>query len=41
MLGIEGNPLDEDLMEEIIRRGSRALVTHVGGHNPGRDDTRK
>lgn len=29
MLGIEGNPLDEDLKEEIIRRGSRALVTHL------------
>ncbi|KAL8939334.1 MAG: hypothetical protein Q9211_002788 [Gyalolechia sp. 1 TL-2023] len=29
MLGIEGNPLDEDLKDEIIRRGSRALVTHL------------
>ncbi|KAL9604855.1 MAG: hypothetical protein Q9219_000303 [cf. Caloplaca sp. 3 TL-2023] len=29
MLGIEGNPLDDDLKEEIIRRGSKALVTHL------------
>ncbi|KAL8842418.1 MAG: hypothetical protein Q9170_000546 [Blastenia crenularia] len=29
MLGIEGNPLDEELKEEIIRRGSKALVTHL------------
>ncbi|KAL9605824.1 MAG: hypothetical protein Q9179_001010 [Wetmoreana sp. 5 TL-2023] len=29
MLGVEGNPLDEDLKEEIIQRGSKALVTHL------------
>ncbi|KAI4242073.1 MAG: hypothetical protein L6R42_011116, partial [Xanthoria sp. 1 TBL-2021] len=34
MLGIEGNPLDEDLMEEIIRRGSKALVTHIRENTP-------
>ncbi|KAL9043172.1 MAG: hypothetical protein Q9180_000052 [Flavoplaca navasiana] len=34
MLGIEGNPLDEDLMEEIIRRGSRALVTQLRENTP-------
>ncbi|KAL8644110.1 MAG: hypothetical protein Q9226_007929 [Calogaya cf. arnoldii] len=34
MLGIEGNPLDEELMEEIIRRGSKALVTHLRENTP-------
>ncbi|KAI4103555.1 MAG: hypothetical protein L6R37_003772 [Teloschistes peruensis] len=29
MLGVEGNPLDEDMKDEIIRKGSRALVTHL------------
>ncbi|KAL8948128.1 MAG: hypothetical protein Q9222_005652 [Ikaeria aurantiellina] len=29
MLGVDGNPLDEDLKEEIVRRGSKALVTHL------------
>lgn len=29
MLGVEGNPLEEDLKEEIIRSGSKALVTHL------------
>ncbi|KAI4283900.1 MAG: hypothetical protein L6R38_001821 [Xanthoria sp. 2 TBL-2021] len=36
ILGIEGNPLDEELMEEIIRRGSRALVTHLRENTPGK-----
>lgn len=29
MLGVEGNPLEDDLKEEIIRSGSKALVTHL------------
>ncbi|KAL8963745.1 MAG: hypothetical protein Q9193_000023 [Seirophora villosa] len=29
MLGIEGNPVAEDLREEISRRGSKALVTQL------------
>lgn len=36
MLGIEGNPLDEDLKDEIIRRGSRALVTHLRENMQGK-----
>ncbi|KAL8726016.1 MAG: hypothetical protein Q9166_006990 [cf. Caloplaca sp. 2 TL-2023] len=34
MLGVEGNPLDEELKEEIIRRGSKALVTHLRENTP-------
>lgn len=37
MLGVEGNPLDEDLKEEIIRRGSKALVTHLRENMEGKD----
>ena len=29
MLGIDGNPLDEGLKEEIVQKGTRALVTHL------------
>ena len=36
MLGIEGNPLDEGLMEEITQRGSRALVTQLRQNTPGK-----
>lgn len=36
MLGVEGNPLDEDLKEEIIQRGSKALVTHLRENMEGR-----
>ncbi len=36
MLGVEGNPLDEDLLEEIVRRGSKALVTHLRENTPGK-----
>ncbi|KAL8973164.1 MAG: hypothetical protein Q9183_000127 [Haloplaca sp. 2 TL-2023] len=36
MLGVEGNPLDDDLKEEIMRKGSKALITHLREHTaPG------
>lgn len=35
MLGVEGNPLDEDMKDEIIRKGSRALVTHLRENTAG------
>ena len=35
MLGVEGNPLDDEYMEAISRRGSKALVAHLRENTPG------
>lgn len=40
MLGVEGNPLEEELKEEIIRRGSKALVTHLRENTAGERQSR-
>ncbi len=32
VLGIEGNPLDEGMKEEIVQNGTKALVTHLREH---------
>ena len=37
MLGLEGNPLDEDLKELIMDNGTRALVMHLRDHKQGTD----
>lgn len=37
MLGIEGNPVAEDLREEISRRGSKALVTQLRENMAGEE----
>lgn len=36
MLGVEGNPLDEDLVGRIIQNGSKALVTHLRENMEGK-----
>lgn len=33
--GIEGNPLDEELKSEIMRNGTKALITHLREQAPG------
>lgn len=35
-LGIEGNPLDEEMKEEIVRNGTKALVTHLRENTAGK-----
>ena len=35
-LGIEGNPLEEGLKEEIVQNGTRALVTHLRENMAGK-----
>ena len=35
-LGIEGNPLDEGLKEEIVQNGTKALVTHLRENMAGK-----
>lgn len=35
VLGIEGNPLDERLKEEIVQNGTKALVTTLRENNTG------
>ena len=35
MLGIEGNPLQEDLKQEIMQNGTKALITHLRENAPG------
>ena len=34
-LGIDGNPLDEDLKDIIVRHGTKALVNHLRDSNEG------
>lgn len=36
ILGIEGNPLDEELKDEIVHNGTKALVTHLRENTAGR-----
>lgn len=36
MLGIEGNPLDAGLKQEIMDKGSKALITHLREQAPGK-----
>ena len=35
-LGIEGNPLEEDLKDEIVQNGTKALVTHLRENMAGK-----
>ncbi|KAI4217140.1 MAG: hypothetical protein LQ351_000449 [Letrouitia transgressa] len=37
MLGVEGNPLDEDLKEEIVQNGTKALVTRLRESTAGKN----
>ena len=38
-LGIEGNPLDEEMKEEIVQNGTKALVTHLRENTAGKQHT--
>jgi CCR4-NOT transcription complex subunit 6 len=35
MIGLEGNPLEESLKSEIMRKGTKALITHLREEAPG------
>ncbi len=35
-LGIEGNPLEEGLKDEIVQNGTKALVTHLRENMAGK-----
>lgn len=35
-LGIEGNPLDEEMKEEIVQNGTKAIVTHLRENTAGK-----
>jgi CCR4-NOT transcription complex subunit 6 len=36
MLGIEGNPLDPGLRQEIMKNGTKAVISHLREHAPGK-----
>jgi CCR4-NOT transcription complex subunit 6 len=35
MLGIEGNPLDAGIRQELMKNGTKAVISHLREHAPG------